>query len=147
MKRYSHLKPFLCSLAAVAMLQSCDLTVLPTDKYDQESFWLGAKTAEAGLVGCYSALANQYLYGNASVLWEEAASPNAYNYDNRLGWNNIALGTQTTDIALVNGRWSAAYIGIGRCNALLDNIDLNSELASSQIQQMKAQARYLRALF
>ncbi|PRD56080.1 RagB/SusD family nutrient uptake outer membrane protein [Sphingobacterium gobiense] len=134
-------------VATTSFLGSCDLTVTPTDRYDQESFWLGAKTAQAGLVGCYSALSNQYLYGNASVLWEESASPNAYNYDNRLGWNNVSLGTHTADIALVNGRWSAAYTGIGRCNALLDNIDGNLELTPSQIAQMKAEARFLRALF
>lgn len=136
---------FLCVFAAVS-LSSCDLTVSPTDKYDQETFWLGGKTAKAGLTGCYAALKDQYLFGNASPLWEESASSNAYNYDNRLGWNSVALGTQTPDLALFNGRWTAAYRGIGRCNALLDNIDKNQELSKLEIAQMKAEARFLRAL-
>src|SRR5690606_36474537 len=34
-----------------------------------------------------------------------------------------------------------------RCNALLDNIDRNTVLSAPEIVQMKAQARFLRALF
>ncbi|TYR35101.1 RagB/SusD family nutrient uptake outer membrane protein [Sphingobacterium phlebotomi] len=140
-------KIFLYSLLAVSLFASCDLTVAPTDRYDQETFWLGDKTARAGLTGCYAVLTEASLYGNASVLWEEAASPNAYNYDNRMGWNAIALGTHTTDLSIINGRWTAAYRGIGRCNALLDNIDRNTVLSSTEITQMKAEARFLRALY
>ncbi|NGM61171.1 RagB/SusD family nutrient uptake outer membrane protein [Sphingobacterium sp. SGG-5] len=141
------MKLFLSLLVATGLLTSCDLTVDPTDKYDQETFWLGEKTARAGLTGCYAAMTDQYLFGNASVLWEESATPNAYNYDNRLGWNSIALGTQTADMAIFNGRWVAAYRGIGRCNELLDNIDRNTILSRTEIAQMKAEARFLRALF
>lgn len=140
-------KIFLHSLLASTLLVSCDLTTMPTDQYDQETFWLGAETAQAGLTGCYAVLTEASLYGNASPLWEEAASPNAYNYDNRQGWNAISLGTHTPDLAIFNGRWTAAYRGIGRCNALLDNIDRNTVLSSTEIGQMKAEARFLRALY
>ena len=140
-------KLFLSILVTAGLLVSCDLTVTPTDKYDQDTFWLGDKTARAGLAGCYAVMTEQFLYGNASPLWEEAATPNAYNYDNRLGWNSIALGTQTADMSIFNGRWTSAYRGIGRCNALLDNIDRNTLLSATEIAQMKAQARFLRALF
>lgn len=140
-------KIFLHSLLASALLVSCDLTTMPTDQYDQETFWLGAETAQAGLTGCYAVLTEASLYGNASVLWEETASPNAYNYDNRQGWNAISLGTHTPDLAIFNGRWTAAYRGIGRCNALLDNIDRNTVLSRTDIDQMKAEARFLRALY
>lgn len=134
-------------LVIAGLLTACDLTVVPTDKYDQETFWLGDKTARAGLAGCYAVLTEQSLYGNAAPLWEEAATPNAYNYDNRQGWNSIALGTHTADQAVFNGRWTAAYRGIGRCNALLDNIDRNTILARTEIDQMKLEARFLRALY
>src|SRR5690606_17144206 len=40
-----------------------------------------------------------------------------------------------------------AYNGIGRCNALLDNIDRNTVLSAQAIVQMKAEARFLRALY
>jgi len=128
---------------------ACELEVEPTDSYDQETFWYGAKTAKAGLTGCYAGLKDNAgpLYGNASVLWEECASPNAYNYDNRLGWNSIALGTHTADISVVTNRWKSAYTGIGRCNLLLANIDKSRELSPDEIVQMKAQARFLRALY
>src|SRR5690606_21922288 len=51
------------------------------------------------------------------------------------------------DLAIFNGRWTAAYRGIGRCNALLDNIDRNTVLSRTDIDQMKAEARFLRALY
>lgn len=140
-------KIFLQLFLVTGLLVSCDLTVVPTDRYDQETFWLGEETVKAGLNGCYAVLSEASLYGNASILWEEAASPNAYNYDNRMGWNAIALGTHTADMSIFNGRWTAAYRGIGRCNALLDNIDRNTVLSSTEVGQMKAEARFLRALF
>lgn len=140
-------KIILYSLIAAILSASCNLTVVPTDRYDQENFWLGEKTARAGLTGCYAVLSEASLYGNASILWEESASPNAYNYDNRMGWNAISLGTHTTDLSIINSRWTAAYRGIGRCNALLDNIDRNTLLSSNEIAQMKAEARFLRALY
>src|SRR5690606_16175237 len=95
----------------------------------------------------YATLRDQYLYGNASILWEEAASPNAFNYDNRAGWNSIALGTQTPDLSVFANRWKAAYTGIGRCNLLINQLDNSKELTKDEIDQMKAQARFLRALF
>jgi len=134
-------------LLTISVYTSCDLTVNPTDKYDQETFWLGEKTARAGLAGCYAVLTEAHLYGNAAPLWEETGTPNAYNYDNSQGWNSIALGTHTSDQGTFNGRWTAAYRGIGRCNALLDNIDRNTSLSSAEVEQMKAQARFLRVLF
>jgi starch-binding outer membrane protein, SusD/RagB family len=141
-------KIFYIAVAAVcSLLASCDLEVFPTDSYDQETFWYGRKTAEAGLTGCYAALMSDHLYGNASVLWEECASPNAYNYDNRSGWNSIALGTHTADISIVANRWAAAYTGIGRCNLLINHIDANRDMTVTEIGQMKAQAKFLRALY
>ncbi|MBL1411195.1 RagB/SusD family nutrient uptake outer membrane protein [Sphingobacterium faecale] len=134
-------------LVTVITIYSCDLTVYPTDKYDQDTFWLGEKTARAGLTGCYAVLTEQYLYGSAAPLWEETATPNAYNYDNSQGWNSISLGTHTADQGIFNGRWISAYRGIGRCNALLDNIDRNTVLSGAEITQMKAEARFLRALY
>ena len=126
---------------------SCDLEEVSPDEYDQDTFWYSAKTAEAGLTGCYSVLLNSGLYGGATAIWEETASPNAYNYHNNNGWNSIAMGTQTADIGIFNARWRAAYIGIGRCNLLINNIAQSKELTTAQIEQMQAQARFLRALY
>lgn len=129
------------------LLISCNLEEVSPDEYDQDTFWYSAKTAEAGLTGCYSVLLNAGLYGGATAIWEETASPNAYNYHNSNGWNSIALGTQTADIGIFEARWRAAYTGIGRCNLLINNIGQSRELSSAQIEQMKAQARFLRVLY
>lgn len=145
------MKKQLTIYALIALLfgsfTSCDLEVEPTDSYNQETFWHSATAAKYGLNACYNALYNRGLYGVGVVLWEECASPNAYNYDNRDGWNSIALGTHTSDAAVFANRWKGAYTGIGRCNLLLSQIDKNKELSSVEINKMKAEARFLRALY
>lgn len=143
MKRYIY---YILS-ALLTTVTSCNMEEVSPYQYDQDTFWFSAKTAEAGLTGCYAVLLETGLYGNATPLWEECASPNAYNYHNTNGWNSISLGTHTSDISIVLARWKSAYTGIGRCNLLINNIDQSKELSASQIEQMKAQARFLRALY
>lgn len=138
---------FLSVLLLAGNFTACDLETQPTDSYNQETFWHTATAAKYGLNACYAALRHRGLYGTGVVLWEESATPNAYNYDNRDGWNNIALGTHTSDAAVFANRWKGAYIGIGRCNLLLNQIDKNRELTSLEIGKMKAEARFLRALY
>lgn len=72
---------------------------------------------------------------------------NAYNYANTLNWNDLAKGSHTADGSIFAGRWKDAYTGIGRCNMLLQHIGLNKELSAEAVTQMKAQARFLRALY
>lgn len=134
-------------LAMGAMMVSCSLDFNPTGAYSDATFWLSEKNAESGLVGCYLPLSHGSMYGGLAMAMEECASPNAYNYDNRANWNDIAQGTQTAEGGIFSGRWQDAYIGIGRCNTLLANIDQNTELNQDRIDQMKAQARFLRALY
>lgn len=145
MKQY--INKILLALIGFFMFTACNLEENPTDKYDEETFWHSAKTSEAGLTGCYAALLETGLYGDATAIWEETASPNAYNYHNSHGWNSIALGTHTSDQSIFSIRWKAAFTGIGRCNLLINNIDKSKELSADRITSMKAQARFLRALY
>ena len=114
----------------------CDLDIEPQDRYDQQTFWYSAKAAEGGLTGCYNALLENGIYGRAAVYWEDDATPNGYNFSNDDSWTTIANGAQTaTSGGIIANRWSHAYKGIGRCNTLLDNIDLNRELDKSVIEE------------
>ncbi len=126
---------------------SCSMDFEPTGSYSSKTFWYSAKNARSGLTGCFLPLTNGNLYGHMAIALEECATPNAYNYDNNASWNDIAKGSHTAEGAVFAGRWKNAYVGIGRCNMLLANIDVNKELSGEEILQMKAQARFLRALY
>lgn len=144
MKRFQIIIPVLLGIICAG----CDLDIEPQDRYDQQTFWYSAKAAEGGLTGCYNALLEKGIYGRAAVYWEDDATPNGYNFSNDDSWTTIANGAQTaTSGGIIANRWGHAYKGIGRCNTLLDNIDLNRELDKSVIEEYKNQARFLRVLF
>ncbi|WP_213086948.1 RagB/SusD family nutrient uptake outer membrane protein [Chitinophaga agrisoli] len=129
------------------------LEVTPHDRYTEATFWTTPEAAAAGLVGCYSVLRNDGIYGgkgsnNATALWDESLSPNAYNYSNSESFNTIASGQQmasTTNI--ITDRFGDSYSGIGRCNTLLAKIDGVEGMDEAAKDRMKAEARFLRALY
>lgn len=124
----------------------------PQDRYLESTFWVSAEAANAGLVGCYSILRANGVYGaaaNSSLpLFEETASPNAYNYGNTQGYNSIANGQQTPATGgVIQNRWAACYGGIGRCNTFLAKIDNVEAIDDATKERMKGEARFLRALY
>lgn len=133
--------------AALIGLCSCNMDFEPTTSYTDNTFWYGAKNAEGGLTACYLPLLSNTMFGDASVALEECATPNAYCYSNSLNWSDIAKGSHTADGSVISGRWHNCYVGIGRCNTLLENIDKNQEFSADDIDKMKAQARFLRAFY
>ncbi len=141
---------FICS----ALLVGCSKNLLdtqPNDRYTEDIYWTSEKNAVAALNGCYAVLKEDGVFGGtATPLWEETATPNAYNYDNSFGFNVIALGTQTASPAstgeIINNRWSDSYRGVGRCNTLLAEID-KVPITETMKNQMKAEAKFLRGLY
>ena len=137
-------------LGALLMVGCSDesLNTRPNDRYTEESFWTSEKNATAGLTGCYAVLRNDGIYGGeATPLLEETATPNTYNYNDRMGFDVIASGTQTpSNSTIITNRWNHAYSGIGRCNALLANID-NVPMDNELKKRMKGEAKFLRALY
>lgn len=151
------MKKILTAFVCCLVLAGCSKEALdtnPNDKYTEETYWTGEKNAVASLIGCYNMLRANGIFGYATPLWEETASPNAYNYDNSAGFNAIALGSHSASDAsignIVSGiiglRWQDAYKGIGRCNTLLARID-GVTMADAAKDRMKAEAKFLRALY
>lgn len=126
-----------------------DLLIAPPhDKYVESNFWKSQEAANAYLTGAYSVLASGGLYGGtATPLWEETASPNAYNYGNSDGWNAIAEGNQSASTGgIISSRWNNCYGGIGRCNTFLVNVD-KVDMDKDLVARMKGEAHFLRALY
>ncbi|MCE7070131.1 RagB/SusD family nutrient uptake outer membrane protein [Dyadobacter sp. CY327] len=145
------MKKIICVFTLSLFMAGCGndmLNVQPNDRYTEETFWTSESNAMMGLTGCYAVLRNAGMFGGtATPLWEETATPNAYNYDNSGGWNVIGAGTQTaSNSAIITSRWDDAYRGVGRCNSLLAKIDAVSMDAALK-NRMKGEANFLRALY
>lgn len=131
------------------VLGSCSdfLDVSPSDRLTQVDFWKTRQHAEAALVGTYNALLNANIYGGVAMIAMEAATPNAFTYDNTGGGGFIAQGIHdAANNGIINNKWGACYTGIGRANTLLDNI---SGIAMDEATKKRyaAEAKFLRALF
>lgn len=124
------------------------LDTQPTNKYNEGNFWESEAAAEAALSGCYSVLTSDGLFGgDATPLWEETATPNAYNYSNSMGFDLIAEGRQqSSNGGIIAQRWHDCYVGIGRCNTFLANVD-RVEMDEDTKTRMKGEARFLRGLY
>lgn len=146
----------LAGCAGLILATGCNtdlLNQLPKDRYVEETFWTSPEKADAGLTACYSILRNNGIYGgkgdnNATALWEETASPNAYNYSNSMSYNAIASGLQQSNSGgVISDRWADAYGGIGRCNTFLVKVDQVPGMNAAVKDRMKGEAFFLRALY
>jgi len=120
----------------------------PNDRYVESNFWTSPEAVNAALTGCYAYLRNTGVFGTDAVaLWEETASPNAYNYSNSISFNSVAKGQQSATVGgIVSSRWSGCFGGIGRCNTFLVKSD-EVEMDETQKDKMKAEAKLLRAFY
>lgn len=140
-----------CTFLGGILMTGCNKNLLDTKpdyKYTEGNFWDSESAAENALTGCYAVLRYAGVYGgDATPLWEEAASPNAYDYDNTLGFNSIAEGEQSSSTGgIISSRWLHCYQGIGRCNTFLKKVkgvSMDDDLKS----RMEGEAYFLRAVF
>jgi starch-binding outer membrane protein, SusD/RagB family len=149
--RYNILKYFLAAI--IIIMSSCSESLLdlnPTNKYTEDIFWKSETQADAGLAACYQTLRQTGIYGGGSwttPLWEEAATPNATDYNSSSGFFHIGNGTHdASNAGIINNRWRHSFEGIGRCNTLLDRIG-DIPMADSKKAMMIAEAKFLRALY
>src|SRR6185312_16481464 len=95
MKNIAIISTILLVLVAIGGCKKDLLDTQPTDKYNEGNFWESEAAVGAALSGCYNPLTSDGLFGgDATPLWEETATPNAYNYSNAMGFNLIAEGRQ-----------------------------------------------------
>jgi len=119
------------------------LDTVSTDTYNEANWWQTENQAISSLNGCYAVLRNSEIGGNSNLSMDNI-SPNSYNMS-----GEIALATGTHSAGNWEGfldKWDANYMGIGRVNTLLDNID-RVVMDDALIQRIKGEAYFLRALF
>lgn len=123
------------------------LNTVPLDQLSTDTFWNNEKDANLALMGVY---ANGSVGTRGSIgfrvfdtyLSLDAMTDNGNEKDDILThFNNGELNSSNT---VVLNLWRASYTVIGRANNFIGNVD-RVPMASEKIDQMKAEARFLRA--
>lgn len=122
----------------------------------ESNFWKTEQDAQLGVNGIYDVLQDRVLYsgtlnagGTAGIPQHDALADNAYNHYKFEGLGDFMEGRSNPSSPYFNNFWASLYRGIGRANAVIDNI---AKMPAGAITEAKkseylAQARFLRALF
>ena len=117
------------------------LEQVPEGKFTETTFWTSISKAQTALSTAYS-----QMMGSEQFFYNEAMSDNAYNSSgDKAGSASIAAGTFDASLGRFRDEWRGRYSGIKACNLVLENIDRIKDADPIKIEQMKAEARVLRA--
>lgn len=118
-----------------------DLDQYPENQFTDETYWTSVSKAQSVLNTAYS-----QMFSSSYFFYNEALSDNAYNgRGDNAGAASIAAGVYDASLGRIKSEWNDRYAGIKSCNILLENIDRVGDVDPTQINQMKAEARFLRA--
>lgn len=126
-------------LAGTLFLTSCSgfLDREPNDALSPGTFFKTEEDAMLALTGCY----NRW-WDSSDVLEWDSTSDNSYSFHIRRGYQVIGNGTMTPTNP---GAALYSYTTIDRCNVLLENLDRIPFKSESVREQIRAEARFLRA--
>ncbi len=125
---------------------SCDsLDLEPLNSVDSENFYINTENLNAGLYGVYDALQLDGLYGKQVLL--DGLSDNCIVEDNFApDIFSFSAGQQVEASQSFIDMYQDPYVLIQRANLLLDNADDIVGVTSSDLANIKAEVKALRAL-
>lgn len=112
----------------------------PADYYNTE------EKLEANLVGVYDALGLSGVYGNR-MLYRLGLEADEGYYARSSPEDGPQVYDFTAGHSDINSYWTGLYTGIGRANALLANIDHNSNINSNVRSRIRGETLFLRGYF
>lgn len=134
----------------IATLYTCEdpsLEKYPLDRPSSSTFPSNQKELEAALWGCYASLWLGTNYGmvppalldvTTDIAWERAET----------NMQSIGNGTHDINNKWAEQLWQNYYIGIGRCNFLLENAERAKEKTEIDVfKRIVAETRFIRAYF
>lgn len=142
----------IAAIYTMLVLAGCNPDLLdrePDFKYTESNFWQTEATANAALTSVYAVLTGNGLFGgDATPLWEEGATPNAYCYSGgTLGYDAIGRSQQSASTeGIIANRWAQCYQGIGRANTFFARVG-DVGLDAEKQNLMEGQVYFLRALY
>lgn len=136
--------------AFILMFSSCKkdyLDKVPLSGPSSSSFYSNEAELKLGLVGCYKSI-------NFNINGEPRTWISILDMASDIGWNRsssdvqqMGNGSLTSQTNAMKQLFTGFYDGIGRCNFLLDNIEvLKDKISPAVYSSTKAEARFIRAL-
>lgn len=122
------------------------LNLKPDDTLTTGNFYKTSNDMNQAALGVYNSLQQRK---QNDYLIMEVPSDNLYMSNNTSvsGANDMDYLTVNQDNNIVGDFWEATYAGIGRANALLQNIDVPKDYAPNMKEQFTGEAKFMRALF
>lgn len=141
---------FITILSAALFVTSCkksELNISNPNQPTTEQFWLNGNDAQQGVNAIYSTYhrgsLSRWMHFLTIVRADEGFStspaPWIRNYFDLFNYENYNDG-------LISGLWGDCYIGINRCNQVLDNVP-NINMDASLREQLLAEAKFMRGFF
>ncbi|ANI90067.1 hypothetical protein A9P82_12700 [Arachidicoccus ginsenosidimutans] len=117
------------------------LDLVPTNEYTELNYWTSVDKANLVLNTAYSQIVNpDYFFYN------EVLSDNAYDgRGDAAGVTSISSGVYDPSLQRLDDEWRFHYQGIKTSNVILEYIDKVPGITKDEINQISAQARFLRA--
>ena len=129
------------SIIPITCMLSCQkLSVSPTDKFTDESYWTSASKAQLVLNMAY----NQ-MYSAGTMWQDEQLSDNLVHTYGTSGPFTIRRGEATPALGLFGSQWKDDYGGIKTCLVFLDNIDRIKDIPDAAKSRMIDEIRFIRA--
>ncbi|PIF05791.1 MAG: RagB/SusD family nutrient uptake outer membrane protein [Draconibacterium sp.] len=142
MKKLSILYKRIVAIVALIFLFACEsLDLAPENTFTDTTYWTSKEKAQTFLNTAYS-----QMFNSAYFFYNEALSDNAYNgRGDNAGAASIASGTYDPSLGRIKEEWNSRYAGIKTCNLFLENVDRVPNMDDDLKNQMKAEARFIRA--
>lgn len=116
------------------------LTVNPTDKFTDESYWTSVSKAQLVLNMAYNQMYS------ANTMWQdEYLSDNLVHTYGASDPFSIRRGEATPALGLFGSEWAGDYGGIKTCLVFLDNIDRIPDMPEATKNRMIDEIRFIRA--
>jgi hypothetical protein len=118
----------------------------PEDQPNSATYYVTADQLTLAVNAAYSNLSytqdgfpyQLQLEGTSDLIWQRPATDA----------QTIGLGQHTSNTGMIKTIWTQSYIGIGRCNMLLDNMmKAKAVTSAAQYSRIEGEAKFLRAYY
>lgn len=142
----------LLALVAILLAGSCtkELEVLPP-QISAVDYWISLENAELAVVGCYDVLGwdgehNTIPFFFGDILGRDGHKGGDVGGDQE--WMDTYINfTYDNTETMIDKAWSNYYIGIGRCNNVLENVPGMEMLEEADRNRLLAEAKFVRGYF
>jgi hypothetical protein len=141
-------KKLMPALLLFVAMGACDslLDVEPVDEISEGIAIVDARSAQAALVGAYSALQSGSYYGGSYPMWSETLTDNVEHTGTFEGYADADLLFMRPDMGNITGMWTVLYDGINRANLLIQKVPQISGIDQDDADRILGEAYTLRAL-